>query len=165
MVHHYVEEASSAECISAAFSSAFFFCKKHNISKRAHILCPKFDLSNLKLHYGWNTTHLLSVCLCPEPFRCWLLMLYSVLSREVRVPFVTQLASMHPWGSCNLPSSGGGSGGGGRSKKKWDTGKEHLNFKKELFVSIFIVRFLLKNSFLSFQKMTAFSHFSLCFLC
>lgn len=59
--------------------------------------------------------NLLSAFLCPEPFRWWLLLLYSLLSREDRVPFAMLPASTQPWGACNLSSSGGGSGGGGKS--------------------------------------------------
>lgn len=103
---------------------------------------------SLKLNADWNARHtlqdfaLLSVCLCPEPFRWWLLLLYSLLSKEDSTPFATLLASMHPWGPSNRFSSGGGSGGGGRSKHKEVEGLECMNnvwsldHKEEIFFAV-----------------------------
>lgn len=112
-----------------------------------------------KLNADWNTRHtlqnfvLLSVCLCPEPFRWWLLLLYSLLSKEDSTPFATLLASMHPWGPSNRFSSGGGSGGGGRSKHKEVEGIEcmknvwTLDHKEENFLL-----FLFHNNLRVLQK-------------
>lgn len=102
----------------------------------------------------------LSVCRSPEPFRWWLLLLYSLLSREDRAPFSALLASMHPWGPCNLFSSGGGSGGGGRSKQKEVEGTAcmenvSLEYKEHHSSSLFSSTFYCQVS-LTWQLYTAF---------
>lgn len=82
-------------------------------------LSPLISFLQKVKHLRKNTLlNLLSACLCPEPFRWWLLLLYSLLSSEDRALFATLLGSMHPWGPCNLTSSGGGSGGGGKSTQR-----------------------------------------------
>lgn len=57
------------------------------------------------------------------------------------MPFVTQLASMHPWGSCNRLSSGGGSGGGGRSKKNEIQGKSIKTLRKNFLFPFSLLGF------------------------
>jgi len=101
---------------------------------------------------GDRNTLSLSPCLCPEPFRWWLLLLlYSLLSREDGAPFSAPPASTHPWVPRNLSSPGGGSGGGGRSKQRevegWDT-HAAKSFGCLFFFLVdanFTVRFLLSD--------------------